>query len=171
MFRAIVIGTRFKGDELTVLPGFVAGMFVTIGLDEHHLHGNICLDLYRDRIILVFDVDRVRADFIVTPDNIEDLVDLGRGSGIIGARRHDRQSEESEGKGNCSHNDHRFCGLLARLNSKSACIETKSFCLMVCRMALYKVKPTVACMIRRSNFLFFKAKITCEARGVDPEFR
>jgi len=38
-------------------------------------------------------------------------------------------------------------------------------------MALYKVKPTVACMIRRSNFLFFKAKITCEARGVDPEFR
>jgi hypothetical protein len=42
---------------------------------------------------------------------------------------------------------------------------------MVCRMALYKVKPTVACMIRRSNFLFFKAKITCEARGVDLEFR
>jgi hypothetical protein len=26
-------------------------------------------------------------------------------------------------------------------------------------------------MIRRSNFLFFKAKITCEVRGVDPEFR
>jgi hypothetical protein len=42
---------------------------------------------------------------------------------------------------------------------------------MVCCMALYKVKPTVACMIRHSNFLFFKAKITCEVRGVDPEFR
>ena len=32
---------------------------------------------------------------------------------------------------------------------------------MVCRMAFYKVKPTVACTIPRSNFLFFKAKITC----------
>jgi hypothetical protein len=38
MFCAIVVGSRFKGNELTVFPGFVAGMFVTIGLDEHHLY-------------------------------------------------------------------------------------------------------------------------------------
>jgi hypothetical protein len=30
---------------LTVLPCFVAGMFVTIGLDEHHLHGKVRPDL------------------------------------------------------------------------------------------------------------------------------
>jgi hypothetical protein len=48
------------------------------------------------------------SDFVTSADNVEDLMDLGRGSGIIGARWHNRQCEESEGKGNCSHNDHRF---------------------------------------------------------------
>jgi hypothetical protein len=77
-------------------------MFVTIGLDEHHLYGNVFLDLDCGRIVLTLDVDRIRADFIVSADNVEDPMDLGRGSGIIGARWHNWQCEESEGKGNCS---------------------------------------------------------------------
>src|ERR1700720_3018553 len=84
MFCAIVVGLRLKSDELTVLPGFVAGMFVTIGLDEQYLDGKVGLDLDRRRIILTLDVDRVGADFVTSADDVEDLMDLGRG--IIGAR-------------------------------------------------------------------------------------
>jgi hypothetical protein len=56
-------------------------MFVTIGLDEHHLYGNVFLDLDCGRIVLTLDVDHIRADFIVSADNVEDPMDLGRGSG------------------------------------------------------------------------------------------
>src|ERR1700736_3155608 len=86
MLCAIVVGSRFKGDELTVFPGFVAGMFVTIGLDEHYLDGKVGLDLNRRRIVLTLDVDSVGADFVASADDVEDLMGLGRGSGFIGAR-------------------------------------------------------------------------------------
>jgi hypothetical protein len=79
----------------------------------------------------MFDVDRVRADLVVSAENVEDLMDLGRGSGIIGARWHNWQCDESEGQGNCSHTDHLttvFCGLLATLNRKSAGNETERCC-------------------------------------------
>ncbi len=75
---------------------------------QHHLYGNVFLDLDCGRIVMTLDVDRIRADFIVSADNVEDPMDLGRGSGTIGARWHNWQCEESEGKGNCSHNGHRF---------------------------------------------------------------
>jgi len=94
MFRAVVVGPGFKGNEVAVLPGFIGGMFVAVRLDEHHLHGNVCLDLYRGRIVLMFDVDRVRADFVAPADNIENLMDLGRGGGIVGTRWHDWQEEK-----------------------------------------------------------------------------
>jgi hypothetical protein len=86
------------GATVTVLPGFVAGMFVTIGLDEHHLYGNVFLDLDCGRIVLALDVDRIRANFIVSADNVEDPMDLGCGSGIFGARWYNWQCEESESK-------------------------------------------------------------------------
>jgi hypothetical protein len=46
----------------------------------------------------------------VAADNIEDPMDLGRSSGIIGARWHNWQCEESEEKSDCSHDYHRFLG-------------------------------------------------------------
>jgi hypothetical protein len=54
-------------------------------------------DLDCGRIVLTLDVDRIRADFIVSADDVEDPMDLGCGSGTVGARWHNWQCEESEG--------------------------------------------------------------------------
>jgi hypothetical protein len=63
--------------------------------DKHYLHGKVRLDLYSGRIVLALDVERCRADFIISADNVEDPMDLGRGSGVIGARWHTRGVRES----------------------------------------------------------------------------
>src|ERR1700731_3713885 len=103
-------------------------MFVTIGLDEHHLHGKVRLDLYSGRIVLALDVERSRADFIISADNVEDPMDFGRGSGIIGARWQNWQCEESEGKGNCSHNGHSLFADCSRHYTGKAPVMRQNAC-------------------------------------------
>src|ERR1700730_875884 len=54
-------------------------------------------------------------------------MDLGCGSGTMGARWHNRRNEKSKGKGKCSHNDHPlFADCIATLHRKSAGNETEA---------------------------------------------
>ena len=128
MFRAIVVGARSKGNKLTILPGFVAGMFVTIGFDEHHLYGKVRLDLDRGRIFLMLDVNRIGTDFIATADDVEDLRILVAAAGL---------SAPAGRTGNKTGNKRRVrereiirimttvdCGSCVTLNRKSAVNET-----------------------------------------------